>query len=545
MNKKRVILFIDRDSIQLRLVDGAIADRQPLDPETAAGAWARQLRRSVPALKRNIDELNASGAVATVLYRSPAQSVDVASFAVKTAGDAADAARLEASDAVNFSSMAAVVRTAPLGRDADTETRQHHVLAAADRDDALEAIAELVEACDLKLDVIVPVDGPVMGAVIQRALEATKRGYGVLYVGERSSFFAVSSGGVLRFARRIGLGLTTLVTGLTRPIRAGSGDAIELTEQQARTIVETYGIPSGDGVVCTEPELTGWQVMPAMQSALQRFVVELRQTLRFGVDEAERQALSIEVVGPGAAVKGLPEVIASELEITVEASTSDASQDLSDPWDRGSELHLATSSPRLLRSIGLVPVRIANQRAATTLRRWLWSGAAAAACILFAESTRLGMQIEDREREAKALRSNIQDLEALAETSTRLQATLVSMTSLQQLVYEEAGLSTAWRATMAELAAVTPNEVRLSDMNFRRTNGAMIGTVSGTIVGSDTVLRSFVDDIASSAMFQNVELGLVRRDESSGGDVRQFDATFRLVQVPRQDVVTHVEEEGP
>ena len=64
MKKNRVILFIDRDTIELRLVGGAIAERQEFEPETEAGAWARELRRSAAGLKKQVNEIGANGATA-------------------------------------------------------------------------------------------------------------------------------------------------------------------------------------------------------------------------------------------------------------------------------------------------------------------------------------------------------------------------------------------------------------------------------------------------------------------------------------------------
>ena len=51
--------------------------------------------------------------------------------------------------------------------------------------------------------------------------------------------------------------------------------------------------------------LAGTQVVPLLQPVLQRFIVELRQSLRFGLNDNDRANLSLFITGPGSAVKGL------------------------------------------------------------------------------------------------------------------------------------------------------------------------------------------------------------------------------------------------
>ena len=76
--------------------------------------------------------------------------------------------------------------------------------------------------------------------------------------------------------------------------------------------------------------------MPQIQPVLQRYVVELRQSLRFGLPEEERDAIEISVSGPGSMIFGLPELIAWELKLKFSVDSQPSGFDHKSPGTEGS-----------------------------------------------------------------------------------------------------------------------------------------------------------------------------------------------------------------
>jgi Tfp pilus assembly protein PilN len=424
-----------------------------------------------------------------------------------------------------------------VGRDARGEARQTHLVAAADRQDVLQAIVTLVEEAGLTFAVAAPLDAAVAARVVSVALRERGGARGWLYVGEHASLFVIANDGVLRFCRRIDLGLDAVVQALTRPIRgAGQDGAVELDVDEARAVLREHGIPERDDVIHERRQLTGARVIPLLQPVLQRLIVELRQSLRFGLSDEDRAGLELTITGPGAALRGLDRLIDDELEVPTARDSRYEGCVWFEPTAGAGELLDAMEQRRFLRGFALLPRELDQRRRIARLRRWMWTGAAAAIVVIAVNAFTNRHRLDEARREADAYAS-VRDAEALQETGQRLQAALQAMSAFRAAIDQEMGRRVDFRACLHELSRLTPPSVRFTSVNFRQDASETLGTVVGfafapTDQPGQTELEAFIAQLRSSPLFRDPELSQVTWGEINGREGERFEATFGAIAVP-------------
>jgi Tfp pilus assembly protein PilN len=521
---------------------GRILDsrRLPVELPSEPNAWAKAVRRSGQNLRAAVQELGLTGSTAVLLYRSPTQAVDLASFPLRSTGQACAAAALTCTEALPYPVTSAICQTVAVGRDQSGSERKTHVVVAAERSDIVRALVEMVEAAGLAYGSATPIDAAIMAGLIGRALRHAGPQHGWLHFGTHSSFFILAGGGAVRFERSISLGLKTIAKSLTRPIRVqGADEPFELDPETADKILHRHGIPEDDEqIIHEERKLTRRHIMPLMQPVLQRYIVELRQSLRFGIsEEKERESIAITVTGPGSALPGFAELIAWELRLDVSSDPHYAAYDYLAPAASGSELTEAIDDQQFLSRLNIQPQEMAQRRRFDRLRRWLWAGAAAALAMLGADAYRIHLRIADAKREAATLATATSVLETLQETQTRLLTAIGAMEGLEKTVADELGDRVSLRAVLQEFSRLTPESVRLTSMQFRRVEGKMTGRISGRAspipgAGTQTELEPFVEALKNSPLIENVVLRNVQVSSLGPTSGQRFDAAFDAVETP-------------
>ena len=558
MKPRSVAVELLSDRVDLVAYEGAepaAVRRIPITLDNDPCEWAKTVRQYGATLRAAVGEIKAEGLPAYVLYRSPTQAADLASFQVRSVAQALEAARLSCIDSLPYSEMSAVCEVVAVGRDAPSEERQTHVVAAAERDDVAGAIVRMIEDAGLKYVSATPIDAAIFAAMIPSVMSRRSDLYGCLYLGEHSSVFLVAGQGKLHFGRRIGLGLESLALSLTRPIRSDArAEPIELDLPTARNVLHEHGIPDRGTVVHEEYGLTGGDLIPLMQPVLQRFIVELRQSIRFGLPEEDREGLSIRLTGPGCHVKGVSELIGEELGAEVKSDADRPVYDWTRPGSPGGELGDAASDRRMLRRLNLQPHELAVRRRTHRLRRWLWTGAVAALAVIAFDAMRYHFRLDDARHQADALAGQCADLEALRATGERLFGALQTMNELEQLVAKETGPGIDFPACMKELSRLTPDTVRFTNVRFYKGEGKTLATITGyAFVGESgseqTGLEEFVAALHVSPLFDDVVLGAVQMGEAGDVSGQRFDVTFQGVGSPppalRELAAAANEEAGP
>ncbi len=504
-------------------------------------AWSKAVRECGAKLKEIAVELGVAGRPTRIVYRSPTQAVDLASFELRGANQACAAAKLPFLEALPYSATSAVCHAAPVGRDRGSKGRWH-VVVAADRLDVIRAMAETVEGAGLKFLSATPLDAAIMARVVRCALRHGGPQHGWLHFGKHSSFFVLGGHGVVRFERSIALGVETIVQSLTRPIRMPDRDEpVELEHAAAKAILHQHGIPDSDEPVHKEFGLTSREIMPQIQPVLQRYVVELRQSLRFGLAETERESIAITVGGPGSRIPGLAELIAWELKLQFTADPSYADYDYNEPATPRSELLDALERHSFLNELNLQPKESARRQQITYLRRWLWSGAAAALVMIGADGLRYGAALGKVRSKESALATEVAGLEALQKSYQTLTAAMTEMGALDRMITDEVGLRANLGAILHELSRLTPESIRLTSIRFSREDeGTLVrlyGRAVATKTGKATELEPYIESLKKSPLIQSAELRNVETGLLGPSEGQRFEASFSLILAPDQEPV--------
>jgi Tfp pilus assembly PilM family ATPase/Tfp pilus assembly protein PilN len=543
VKKKKVVLELLPGRIDVVVLDGGRsvdARRLSIDHDDDANEWAKILRRAAVSLRPLVAELKVEGCDATVLYRSPTQAVELQAFAVRSPAQAVEAATMSCTDSLPYSAMSAVVEAAVVGRDASGDAPQTHVIVVAEREDIAEAIMFLVEESGLRLAASTPLDAAVIGSFVDAELSDRSSTRGTLYVGAHASFFTVMKAGRLVFSRRIELGLESLASSLTRSINiAGRPEPVEHDLDGARAMLRKHGIPGRDDVIDEAAGLTGIHVIPLLQPVLQRFMVELRQSLRFGVDESDRENLTVRITGVGAMLKGMAELIGAELGITTERDSAfEHADDWAVPGAEPGERTTALRDRSLVERLNLLPRAVSSHRRAGRLRRWMITGTAAALLVIAGDAVRQHARIDAAQLQADVYAAQLEDLRALEATGAQLTVVLTAKKNLESTIVDEVGSAVSYRSCMHELSRITPKTIRFTSIKFSRGIDGVTGTIIGFAfddgTGADeTDLEPFIESLAASPLFANAELGNVQMGTSDARDGQRFTATFEPVAVPR------------
>lgn len=533
--KKQIVIELMPDRVGVLVFEGSrqVEERTlPLAPEDDPGEWAKSIRRSAVSLGTIVTELKLEDAETAVLYRSPTQFVDLSAYAVRSAAQVIEAATMSCADSLPYSMMSATCEAMIVGRDAAGDPCQTHVVLGAEREDIAEAIAHLVEEAGLRFQSATPLDAALVAHLVRGELAGRHR-RGALYIGQYTSFFVVVNAGSLLFSRRIDLGIETLVTSLTRPINIPGRAEIELTVDEAREVLAKHGIPGRDEIVHAEHGLTGVQVVPLLQPVLQRFIVELRQSLRFGLSEEDRADLSIWVTGTGSSLKNLATLIGTELGIESAGDTT-----YPDP-EPTRERQDAIADRSFLTRLNLMPRPLALRRRTARLRRWMVTGAVAAMVLIGVEGVRYHKQVQSAQDEADVYAAQIKDLQSLEGTSAKLKVVMAAKAQLQRSIHENIGVVNNYRACMQELSLITPATIRFTRIGFQDTPDETAGTLTGFAFpsrtnGDRTDLEPFIEALRASPLFAGVKLGNVQMDASGRGEGQRFTASFVTVPAARR-----------
>lgn len=554
MSSTTVAIELLSDRLDVALLKGShpVSRRRLLvDLPTDPTAWAKAVRSCTDQLKEAVTELGAEGNPARVIYRSPSQVVDLASFELRSASQACAAAALPCLEALPYSANSAICRAAAVGRDRSGPKRRWHIVVAADRVDIIRTLADVVESAGLVFTSATPIDATIMSRLVGEALRYAGPQHGWLHFGSQSSFFILGAQGTVRFERSIGLGVETVIRSLTRPIRMPDEDPVEIDLDTATKLVYEKGIPDNDEVVHEGLQLSRRHIMPQIQPVLQRYIVELRQSLRFGLDKDERESIAITVMGPGSSIPGIADLVGHELRLQLTSDPRYAEFDYRTAASRGSELVEALGDEKFLDKLNVQPAEMAQRQQIGRLRRWLWSGAAAALIVIGADGFRYQAALDKATQKASALATKNQGLETLKTTHELLVAAIDGINELEKTMSEDMGVKPDLHAILLELSRLTPETVKLTSIRLGREGEVMTARLYGRAVqledNEETELEAFIESLKASPVFRdailrNVEVGFL--GEQAG---QRFEASLEAYLVPDPDLVAAVvaAEGGP
>jgi hypothetical protein len=535
---KRVIVELSPTRTEVALLKGSRVSAGASVRHEAGHDLAGLLSAAGQHLPGLVERCGAQGAEATIIYHSPT-AVCAVHACPKAAGAAGAerAARLALSETAEFPLAANPHDLRPLCADRGDEAAgvpQAHALAVAEVDETARAVAAAASAAGLRPGALVPAAAVAIAAACRRAMGAGAGSAAVvLHVGEQASVLAGCAQGRLRFTREVGIGSEAFVDALAREIRPTDPQAtpVVLSREAARKLVMSVGVPLRAQEVDAALGLKGESVLPLMQPVVQRFLVEIRQSLRFGLEEAQRGSAVLIGSGGGVRVPRMIGLIGEQCGLAVtEGGATGAGPDESSACGLISE-YLAEGAA----GIRLLPRQLGRQTSLRATQRALWTGIAAAGVLVAGDAILTRRDLRATRAEIALLEKGVSEASAAGAVRDRYMSEQAALAGARVRMAGRMAAVADWDAVLSALSASTPAVIRISEIDMRMENGRATMRLSGATPlngGQDNAIKGYLDAVSAIPVVRSCRLGATQRSESPAGPVQAFDMTVSLVEVP-------------
>ncbi len=519
----RLILSLAPSQIDAALVVGKrvrATKRAKLSPAVWEEAWSEGLSPYDVTLTSLVRALGAPKNVKTsVLYTSPGSVSDVK--VAPGPGDAGiDAARLEVVENISNSRVEYISSATRLGHENGA-----NVLVAADRDLNAQAVFAWLSRCECRFDALVPTRAIALRSVIKDVTSRENDGAVTCYLGERTTVIASGGSGTLESIRSIDFGFSLLVEAFARGLRQDveeGGDAETCANHaDARERLFAVGLPTSKGA--TPGAQLSRRVMPLLQPVLQRYCIEIKQTIRFGVPQVSPQGRALRLIGPGAAINGFIEPLSQSIDNDVRVDPTWAGFD---PDSVCSALSLEHDYIQDDASdLRLIPRIVSEQSATRLVSGGVRTGVLCAALALTAEG---GYLYSQRLEAIRTLRASEPELIRVRDHRTQSELATAMSASFEiasTMTMDRLGNRPDWFAVMAELAALSSDGVQFEEIRCFREEGAALITIEGfAMMGSDAGngLSELIDSLRASPLFDEVQLGSTSLMERGDMTAKRF-----------------------
>lgn len=499
--------------------------RVPLGDITMEAAWNQSLRPLDKPLAVALQQVGVGvGASVRFIYRSPDSVTETIN--IKTGkGDLSEPARLALAESTPFPWAEAVSSVRELRVNAQSGVWHVGVAERRCNSDLIDALATRngFRVADSTTDRAMLID-----CVTRRfASSPDTHACCLVELGATSSAILTAHQGRLTSLRCVDLGYDAFIEAIMRSQSARRGEELAFTA--AAAVLAKIGLlPRGDLSAISNGAVDD-SMKPLMRAAVQRLVVEVRQTIRFGLPEADAVTCRIEVGGPGAAIPNLAPTLVSHTDLEVLCSPD------------GPEL---TGAPMAVVAGGLrsdpwiIPAGESLRRERRLLHSSLMVGGVLAAGLLVYEGVSVSRELSaervvlaDRQTKVEALRTEI---------AARREAGIVSkdLTRLEKGADEVGGDYTPWRAMFHEISSLCEiHPVRLTDLSTSTVPGGTSWSFKGIVFLDQNTqvdpLSPFIEAIQRSPLVSGVEVGATRRIEVEGRAAKQFsiNAQVRALQL--------------
>ncbi len=561
MQGTRVVIEITPAALSLwvlRAAGGAgakpVAERRmPLSAASWTEAWPSVLADVQRPLCEWVSELGIAGREAEVAYVSPSGAVALVSCP-HAAGEsgahrAAELAVAGPAGMGNAKGGQPLTATATLSIDAPTReagvVRQCHVLAVSETELSASAVSACVQGAGLRVARLLPLDAVSLMQASSLARESNDRaepnGCGqavrvVVWLGHTSTLVLAASAGRVRFFRSLSTGTEPLVDCFGRPLRGRAEGAKAFTPDRsaARRMLEHGGIPTPEMVVDAEHGVDGMAVLPSLQPVLQRLAVELKQTLRFGVPEAEREFVRVVFAGPGGAVPRLAEVVCQLSGLGAEQLEAVGGSEAETGGANGTSLARTMAGCE----VNLLPPDVAEERRLSRMRRVMWAGIGSAAALIMMYAGSAALTLRSETQRAQGLVASRAGQEKERQIFERSVAAHAATAELRARISARIGESQPISHALAALAEHTGEGMSLTSVDFSsgddgRMKCVLVGqTASAGAAEVAATLTDYAHRLAGVPIFRNVKLGGTQRQRSGQNDVQRFEVSLELVGLP-------------
>lgn len=513
-----------------------------LDPSMWRDAWDKGLEPLDRALCGALDRLGVQGRCrATVFHHGPDVITEVFSYPTGVSG-AMEAARLALAETLPYPMGCNPHVVKLLARDKGGQTRRTHVLVSADKDESAQSLHDWVERSGCVVEALASRDAAVLSAVIKRVMGGASN-LAVMYLGEHRTVIAAGDEGNLRFVRVAGVGYDLLVDAYARAKPASSEGGPVLSRAESREMLLKVGIPMRRGVVHESTGLAGQDVLPLLQPIIQRYAVEAKQSMRFGMGETESARTKLVMVGPGAAIPQLAEVLAGHVDLEIEPcqTWSNPQQDVGGGGGGGGCGELYRTITGDASNISLMPHAAEEHRASRLVQRCLGVGAVAAMVAMGTDAMMTVSALREAQQALNATQPRITQIMENNQTMAKAAVLAGRVSSAQSQLDSVIGYKPSWRALLGALSELTDDTVRLTEVRCDLRNGQPAAVLRGMTGAAQSdqsgILAMYMERLLGCPLVKNVDLGSTRTMDTEEGSRLQFELTISLNSLPVKTLV--------
>lgn len=547
-NSHQVTVVLAPSALEVVLTDrsGKVTGRarRAIDPGTIEEAWTGGLMSLDTVLASLLRSLKISrGTHAEIVYSGSEEVVETRVFdqSTKKASQISESQMLHE---LSFDRELAVSSNKQiLG---NTFKDQTVILSVADRDDRLMVLFAWLRRAGLVPKGATPREALAIGETLDELPKSQQStgctGQMVQWrIGEFVSVLAVSSlnanGGIqLDLVRSIRLGYDALIEALARGLKDDNATGTQsLDFDQARKVLLSVGIPSRDQLVDPVTGKTGQDVLPLMQPVLQRMAIEAKQTLRFGLEDHDVQAIVIS--GPGAELNGLSVMLSEFLDSDISNPSEAESSAQGDAGPQGVRTWARDASGR----VSLLPRSVCLQQEAGRLARAARLGGVAALVMLSLSALDAWKTHDQIMAQIDAFRPQIERVRRVADAE--LQTTMLAsrVGKVEDELYHSIGVLPDWAGLLNEVSSLCDDNVRLlalsADTGSDLSEIELRGAVAETDDDGAEPLSEFLSKLNASPLLTNVRLESTRRAEFRGGPGRRFVIRAQPIAIPPRAAV--------
>lgn len=418
---------------------------------------------------------------------------------------------------------------------AQTAEPHRHVLTIAIGAQTLGSISAAGAEAGVRVDGVVSREG----LIIIEAVRALKPREGkvtvLLWVDECETVLLIAEGSRLSMVRHLHVGLSTMVEMLAK-VSLGA-DEEQVGRDRAGEWLREVGVPTPTQMLPGASGLRGSTILPALEPALQRLALEVRQSMRFSLSESVRAGACLIVAGPGGSVANLGAALSARTSLALEAETDGAASP-------GVADLKKLASRAAARGLVIRPRVWHENRERSRFRVALAAGAAMALSLA-------AVDWDDAKRQAELTRRAIEHVESESaavrgreNTSQTLARRAVWIRMVKQ-AHDELGRITPSGALLSALAASTPPGLTLTSARLSRNQ---IATIQGHVKvqsgeGAGDAMNEYVTRLRECPAIARASLASVRREFLDGIEVQAFDITLEMVKVPALCLRPETEEQ--
>ena len=551
LKRDAIIVGLSPTAVRVGVLSGgefARVERVGLDPDQWDDHWRQNLRPIDDALREACKGLRLRpGAPARLLYLAPRTLADI--FAAPATGTAAvQAAELSLLQSLPDAGHGWITGTRVLGEqdlrrvsmsDAApgqtnaASTKRTLVLTLAERADDADILANWVRRAGLTPRSIYPSKAALLLNAMRRTRAPGEQGTRLdVQLGEHACTLVGWINDELVLGRCAEVGYALLADAMYRSGRSAAREAT-FSRDAASRLLFSSGIPSRGQTVDQNLGLDADHVLPLFQPALQRYMIEIRQTARFGLMESDLSRVRVRLLGTGAGVPGLAESLATHTDTNVDRVEADTRRIGGAEDDQLGDLPAAV--PLLDQGVWITPPAVRAAVTARSLDRAVHAGIAGAALGLAALGAFAyveGVRVDERN---SAIAPRVKALEADAEARSRMASQSAEFASLLSIANAGLGERPHWRGVFTLLAGadrpgLVVDEIS-ADYQTERPTLSIRCTATGKNADGKDPASAFLDELARSPLVLSARV-VSARVAPDDDDARELTLGLELATLP-------------